>query len=82
MTSLSFATSPGEPASAGLSAPGDLMSDNTRNERGWDIKSWEGLRIALSKMGPHSKLYKIVQAEMKKRGNWKNAPKGTYPKSK
>jgi len=52
-----------------------------KDERGWNIRSWEELRVALSKMGPHSKLYKVVQAEMKKRGNWRNAPRGEYPKS-
>jgi len=45
------------------------------NERGFTMQSWEDLRIALTAMKPGTKLYILVQQEMKKRGNWKNAPK-------
>lgn len=45
------------------------------NERGFSMQSWEDLRIALAAMKPGTKLYILVQQEMKKRGNWKNAPK-------
>lgn len=45
------------------------------NERGFNMQSWEDLRKALITMKPGTKLYILVQQEMKKRGNWKNAPK-------
>jgi hypothetical protein len=52
------------------------------NERGWNIKSWQEFRQAEETMKPKSKLHNTVKAEMKKRGNWRNAPHGKYPQSK
>jgi hypothetical protein len=55
-------------------------SYSPKNERGFTMKSWDDLRHALETMKPKSKLYVMVQAEMKKRQNWRNAPRGSSVK--
>lgn len=40
------------------------------------VIDYNKLEEALDTMGPSSQLYKLVKAEMLKRGRWKNAPRG------
>lgn len=47
-------------------------------EKPWSIHSWEDLRKELATMKPRSKLFEIIKTEVKKRGHWKNASRGTY----
>lgn len=52
------------------------MSENERNLTPWKINSWEELEKALEEMTPDNRLFKTVKQILKKRGNWKNAPRG------
>lgn len=40
------------------------------------LTDYPALERALAKMGEQSKLYKIIKAEMKRRGRWKNVTRG------
>lgn len=37
---------------------------------------FDELEYALGRMKPRQKLYNLVKSEMKKRGNWKDKPRG------
>jgi hypothetical protein len=55
--------------------------DNEIKERVPDFDTWEDIRQELATMTRRSKLYKLIKAELVKRGNWKNRPRGEYPKA-
>lgn len=40
------------------------------------VIDYEELTQALAKMRPGQRLYQIIKSEMKKRGRWKNKPRG------
>lgn len=48
----------------------------------WTIHTWADFRRALSSMGERSKLKLTIDAEYKKRGNYKRAPRGAYARQK
>lgn len=39
---------------------------------------YEEVKVELRRMGTQSKLFKLVKAEMQKRGHWKNKPRGWH----
>lgn len=40
------------------------------------VIDYEELAKALAEMKPGQRLYQIIKSEMKKRGRWKNRPRG------
>ena len=48
-----------------------------------DDNSLKMLKRELEQMQPRQKLYELVKAEMKKRGHWKQLPRGrAFPKKR
>jgi hypothetical protein len=40
-------------------------------EKPFNIRSWDDLREALATMKPRTKLFLMVETEMKRRGHWR-----------
>lgn len=53
------------------------MNNEEQKKENWKIQSWEEFRKALASMNSRNKLYKEIKAELKKRKNWRNSPRGS-----
>lgn len=47
-------------------------------EKPFTMSSWDDLRRELAAMKPRSKLFLLVEAEVKKRGHWRRLPRGIH----
>lgn len=56
------------------------LNKETAMQRPIKFRAWElGLfALALRLMKPRQKLYELVKAEVKRRGHWKNLPRGRH----
>ncbi len=49
--------------------------EKDKREKPFTMKTWDDFRAELAKMQPKSKMFKLIRAEMEKRGHYRHKPK-------